>query len=256
VTPKEISPEIAAKIINDDAYLRARLQPRPGELTYLHLRDLRSALETIATTEPLRILDFGSGGSPYRPLFPNAQYYRADLTDTPQLDFVIRADSTIDTAGGQFDLILSTQVLEHVANPADYLRECHRLLAPGGRLYLSTHGFYEEHGCPYDFHRWTADGLRLAVEQAGFKTQQVRKLTTSGRALLQLVEHHHGGLFAPRWHPFGLWLAVVRLFTKRGRGLLHRWSDRYHSSQCVVPAEAHGHSFFLGLDIVATKAPL
>ncbi len=37
-----------------------------------------------------------------------------------------------------FDLVLSHAVIEHVADAPLYLRECARVLAPGGHLYLST----------------------------------------------------------------------------------------------------------------------
>ncbi len=39
---------------------------------------------------------------------------------------------------GTFDLVLSHAVIEHVADAALYLRECARVLAPGGHVYLST----------------------------------------------------------------------------------------------------------------------
>ncbi|HVU34452.1 MAG TPA: methyltransferase domain-containing protein [Opitutaceae bacterium] len=253
MTPNLATPEAVARIVSENDYLRARIEPRPGDITYFHLSDLRRAMQMVATSEPLRILDYGCGGSPYRPLFPNAEYRRADLPDTAEIDYVLRPDGGIDEADGRFDLILSTQVLEHVAAPGAYLRECHRLLAPGGRLFLTTHGFYEEHGCPYDFHRWTSDGLRIEVEAAGFRSEAVHKLTTGGRALLQLIEHHGGGLFAPRWHPFGMWLTAIRWVSRHRRAALHRWSDRFHDNYRVVPAADPGHPFFLALSIRAVK---
>jgi SAM-dependent methyltransferase len=39
---------------------------------------------------------------------------------------------------GAFDLVLSHAVIEHVADAPLYLRECARVLAPGGYVYLST----------------------------------------------------------------------------------------------------------------------
>jgi SAM-dependent methyltransferase len=39
---------------------------------------------------------------------------------------------------GAFDLVLSHAVIEHVADAALYLRECARVLAHGGHVYLST----------------------------------------------------------------------------------------------------------------------
>lgn len=41
-------------------------------------------------------------------------------------------------ADGAFDLVLSHAVIEHVADAPLYLRECRRVLAPGGRFLLST----------------------------------------------------------------------------------------------------------------------
>jgi ubiquinone/menaquinone biosynthesis C-methylase UbiE len=39
---------------------------------------------------------------------------------------------------GAFDLVLSHSVIEHVLDARAYLAECHRVLRPGGCLYLST----------------------------------------------------------------------------------------------------------------------
>jgi 2-polyprenyl-3-methyl-5-hydroxy-6-metoxy-1,4-benzoquinol methylase len=39
---------------------------------------------------------------------------------------------------GSFDLVLSHAVIEHVPDAPQYLRECRRVLAPGGCCYLST----------------------------------------------------------------------------------------------------------------------
>lgn len=41
-------------------------------------------------------------------------------------------------ADGSFGLILLASVLEHTYDPMDVLRECRRLLAPGGLLYLDV----------------------------------------------------------------------------------------------------------------------
>lgn len=41
-------------------------------------------------------------------------------------------------ASGSFDLVLSHSVIEHVNAAEAYLAECHRVLKPGGVLYLST----------------------------------------------------------------------------------------------------------------------
>jgi SAM-dependent methyltransferase len=50
-----------------------------------------------------------------------------------------RADGmALPFRAGSFDLVLSHAVIEHVPDATRYLSECRRVLAPGGRCYLST----------------------------------------------------------------------------------------------------------------------
>ena len=55
-----------------------------------------------------------------------------------RLHFVLADGMALPFADGSFDLVLSHAVIEHVADAPLYLRECARVLAPGGRMYLST----------------------------------------------------------------------------------------------------------------------
>jgi SAM-dependent methyltransferase len=51
----------------------------------------------------------------------------------------LRADGmALPFAAGQFDLVLSHAVIEHVSDARLYLQECRRVLKPGGRMFLST----------------------------------------------------------------------------------------------------------------------
>src|SRR5688500_2783717 len=55
-----------------------------------------------------------------------------------RLHFALADGMALPFANGVFDLVLSHAVIEHVADARLYLRECARVLAPGGRVYLST----------------------------------------------------------------------------------------------------------------------
>jgi SAM-dependent methyltransferase len=52
--------------------------------------------------------------------------------------FVQGDGARLPFADAAFDLVFSHSVIEHVATADGYLRECHRVLRPGGVLYLST----------------------------------------------------------------------------------------------------------------------
>jgi len=48
------------------------------------------------------------------------------------------AEALIEAGEAPFDLILNMEVIEHVAEPAAYLADCARLLAPGGLMIVAT----------------------------------------------------------------------------------------------------------------------
>ena len=78
--------EIDLTITGED-YVRQRWAPRAGDASYLHLSDLKLALERFGSLDNLRVLDYGCGGSPYRGLFPHADFRRADVGAARDLDY-------------------------------------------------------------------------------------------------------------------------------------------------------------------------
>jgi SAM-dependent methyltransferase len=246
--------DLAAHIASDP-YLRERLYPEPGDPTYLHLSDLRRALEFFRTDEACCLLDYGCGGSPYRSLFPNADYRRADFLSDPRepLNYLLDESSRVDEEGETFDLILSTQVLEHVPSPATYLSECFRLLKPGGRLYLSTHGSYPDHGCPKDFRRWTADGLAAEIRSAGLVVERIEKQTTGPRAFFFHLDYAYSTLHARSGSAFGVSLSCLRVTYRLLRPWVHRMCDKYFCDYRVVTDYLEAHNTYIVTSCVAYK---
>ena len=55
------------------------------------------------------------------------------------IDYRASTAEALEAAGETpFDVILNMEVIEHVADPGDYLRSCARLLAPGGLMIVAT----------------------------------------------------------------------------------------------------------------------
>ena len=126
------------------------------------------------------VLDAGAGRAQYRDLFAHARYETADFLAVPGKNYAAPeyvCDLTaIPVDDGRFDHVVCTQVLEHLPEPARALGEFHRVLKPGGRLWLTAPFFYGEHERPYDFFRYTQYGLRHLLEGAGFTVVQLRWL--------------------------------------------------------------------------------
>jgi 2-polyprenyl-3-methyl-5-hydroxy-6-metoxy-1,4-benzoquinol methylase len=120
----------------------------------------------------LRVLDVGCGDRPYGELFPAATGF--DVPGNPHADLHGSIDA-IPVEDASFDVVLCLQVLEHVPDPAAAVRELHRVVRPGGRVLLSTHGIYPFHPNPDDLWRWTHQGLeRLFLTNAEWTSVTVR----------------------------------------------------------------------------------
>jgi SAM-dependent methyltransferase len=239
--------------IIDTEYNRERLAPEPGDPLYLHLSDLRLAMDSIKSDQSIRLLDYGCGGSPYRKLFPHADYRRADFLVSPGLDYVVGEDSCVDEVGGSFDFILSTQVLEHVSSPSSYLSEAYRLLRDGGELICTTHGVYEEHGCPYDFWRWTGYGLAKACEEVGFSVDQTLRLTTGPRAVLFLSEMYRTRFGSLPNNNLGQSLYVFLNTVHTDTAGFHRWCDEAYKDFRLTSSTERDHAFSIALLVRARK---
>jgi SAM-dependent methyltransferase len=123
------------------------------------------------------VLDAGAGRAQYRELFSHARYETADFLAVKgktyaQPDYVCDL-AEIPVEDARFDHVVLTQVLEHLPEPATVLAELHRVLKPGGRLWLTAPLFYAEHEAPYDFYRYTRFGLRHLLEGAGFEVLEM-----------------------------------------------------------------------------------
>lgn len=152
-----------------------RLEPKLWDYNYWMMKRLGAALrrslaQYLEGHGDMSVLDFGCGTTPYRPLVEGygARYLGADIADNGLAEIHLDELGCLPVNGASIDVVLSSQVLEHVIDVATYLNECWRVLKDDGILLLSTHGMWVYHPFPYDVRRWTWWGLRHEIETRSF----------------------------------------------------------------------------------------
>jgi SAM-dependent methyltransferase len=127
-----------------------------------------------------KVVDVGCGGQPYRALFPaGVEYVGIDIADAAE-NFGYDTSDTVYFDGGEWpkqaenaDLVLCTEVLEHVASPTKFLEQAYRTLRPGGCLVGTVPFSARWHFIPHDYWRFTPSGLKQLLADAGFENVQV-----------------------------------------------------------------------------------
>ncbi len=127
------------------------------------------------------VLDAGAGECKYRVYFPHTSYIALDFLcgdnrwDYRRVD--IGGDViNIPLKANTVDMVINTQVLEHVSEPAKTIQEFYRVLKPGGRLFLTTPQGWYEHQIPHDYFRYTSYGLRHLFHKAGFQVDFIKPM--------------------------------------------------------------------------------
>lgn len=186
-----------------------------------------------AQASPEVTVDLGCGAKPYEPLVPG-RYVGLDLSSTHgHPDALAWAEATPLTDGCA-DVVLSTQQLEHVADPDLVISEAVRLLRPGGTLLLSTHGVWPYHPDPHDRWRWTEEGLQTLVERNGLRVERILHQGELFTTALLLFSYPVGGLrrTGPRLlRPVaGVLLALVNSLCGPFDSILERSGRRHYAS--------------------------
>src|SRR3989338_3410429 len=97
-----------------------RINPPFWQHDFFVLKRLYEILKIISQKIPQKsvIVDYGCGYAPYEMLFQQHQnrYLKIDIGKNKSADILINEKSRLPLKNGFADVVLSTQVLEHVSN--------------------------------------------------------------------------------------------------------------------------------------------
>jgi SAM-dependent methyltransferase len=201
----------------------ARRSPSTATPTYALLKPLSDWLRAEAAAlhaerGTYRLLDVGCGVKPYYPWFEPyvGEYVGLDIPGNPAAELEGTIES-IPVEDASFDIAICTQVLEHCDDPAQGVRELRRVVKPGGRVLLSTHGVQVYHPAPHDLWRWTHEGLeRLFLTNGTWTSVSVRPATGT-TATLAILLSIYVDLGSRRAHAAPLGRALIRALHRVAR---------------------------------------
>jgi SAM-dependent methyltransferase len=159
----------------------------PGELARSSriIADLVGEFYSIAIPKWVSgdLADLGCGKAPllgaYRDLC--SSILLADWANSshpnPLLDLRIDLNEPLVNFGASsFDVVILSDVLEHIREPELLMAEISRILKPGGYLLLNVPFIYWIHEAPYDYYRYTRFALERFVQQSGMQVIELNPL--------------------------------------------------------------------------------
>ena len=194
------------------------------------------------------VLDIGAGTCPYRQLFKHCQYKTHDFkqyegvklgggTGYGDIDYV--SDITaIPVPDASFDVVVCTEVLEHVPEPIEALREFARIVKPGGRILLTAPLGSGLHQLPYHYYGgYTPEWYKYVAQKFGLNIVELvpnggffRLLAQESARVAWTMQQHrhlHGENVEFIQHLFGEWIPRY-LFALEEQCFIDQFTVGYH----------------------------
>jgi len=142
------------------------LLPDPPTTNYL-FREIKPNPFEFLPAAPL-IYDIGSknarAGYAFGKPPEDAKIVCVDIQDGAGVDLVADAHDLHMVENNSVDLIISVSMLEHVRYPHKVVKEMHRILKPGGIIYINVPFTFPFHADPNDFYRFSYKGIDILCE--------------------------------------------------------------------------------------------
>lgn len=215
--------------------------------SFIIRKEILKAVEDVIPQLHGKILDSGCGSMPYKKMILSNQkvqsYVGLDIEaglnyEDVKPDFLWDG-SIMPFEDECFDVVISTEVLEHVPNPDAYLIEVKRVLKPGGIFFFTVPFLMSLHEVPHDYYRYTPFALEMIFKRVGFEAVKITPRGGYNAAVGQML-----GLWV-NMHLWGKKKRIMRVILKPIIKFLYD-NDK-------VPADFTRSTMVVGLSGTVTK---
>lgn len=140
-----------------------------------HRKILDKLLEKNKSYYQGTVLDIGGRdrGNFKKPKRKVKKWIFADINKNHHPDIILDISNMQQIKSNSINVVNVTEVFEHIRQPLKGLRECRRVLKPGGQMIISAPFLYQIHADPDDFQRWSIDKWRQELKEIGFKIVKI-----------------------------------------------------------------------------------
>lgn len=164
--------------------IRKRIKPSITDFSYLltvnNLIVFKVLLNLIKKVN-FSVLDLGCGYKPFKFILgKNVKYIGADLSEKyAEPDVICDLNKNkLPFKDNVFDVVILSEVLEHLYNPFSVLAEAIRYVKPNGFIFISSPWAFPEHGEPYDFYRYSLFFYKYIAKLYDLEVVYFRKSNT------------------------------------------------------------------------------
>lgn len=197
-----------------------------------------------------RIADLGGHRDKKRGSFDIRAYQGevvcVNITSEHGADIVADA-ADLPCEDASFDVVVCSELLEHVRSPVDVLREAIRILKPGGRLIACSPFLYHIHADPDDYGRYTDRYWQVVLAELGFVEIHTEAQGRFWSVLVDMIRH-----VTNRWDQSRKSrLKILRAVVHRGLSWAKSTAVRWDSA--LLPAGCALAGFTTGFGMSAVK---
>lgn len=184
------------------------------------------------------LLDLGCGNVPLYEVYKEhisdniCVDWENTLHKNPYLDYQIDLNDKLPLESKQFDTILATDLLEHIAKPELLISEITRLLKPGGKVILTVPFFYWLHEKPHDYFRYTEFALKIFCENNNLNILTLQAYGGAPEIILDIIAKKIAN--SPKKSKLHLWFSKKFINSGFGKKLSSQTSPDFPLGYCLV----------------------